>query len=334
MQTIYSFAPGVDHQIPDHPENPERLKLLDLNSIPGLEAVPFSAASLAEVGRVHTASMLEQLAADCRKGAGIIDSAPTYVTEESFQAALDAAGACLAVTRQVLKGAARNAFALVRPPGHHAEPGRSMGFCLLNNVAIAGLDALAGGVERVMVVDYDAHHGNGTEKAFWSNPRAGYFSTHQENFYPGSGWLEDASHARGRIANFPLPAYSGDACFELIFEKALAPFLRSFQPGLILVSVGFDAHWNDPLTSLGLSTSGYYVFSKSLVELAGELCGGRIVFVLEGGYDPQNVANGVRAVFGALTGIEPPVVWDPSRFPEPDISKRVQAFRQWHGLDS
>jgi acetoin utilization deacetylase AcuC-like enzyme len=332
MQTVYSYAPASNHQFSNHPENPERLDLLDMESIPDVIALSFAPATLADAGRVHSAGMLEKLAADCREGAGVIDGAPTYVTMGSFQAALDAAGACMAVTRAVLKGEAKNGFAIVRPPGHHAEPERAMGFCLLNNAAIASFDALASGVERVMVVDYDAHHGNGTEKAFWNNPSAGYFSTHQENIYPGSGWMEDAPHAKGRIANFPLPAYSGDACFNLIFEEALAPLLKLFNPGLILVSAGFDAHWTDPLTSLGLSTNGYYAISKKLVEAAGEICGGKIVFILEGGYDPQNVANGVRAVFRALTGAKPMAVNDPSRFPEPDISMRVQAFRNRHGL--
>ena len=332
MSCLYTFAPAPEHQFPDHPEHPSRLDLLDLDSIPGIEALAFSPASLAEVGRVHTSAMLEQLQAACRFGPGIIDSAPTYVTGASFDAALLAAGASLALTRAVTGEASRSGFALVRPPGHHAEPDRSMGFCIFNNIAIAAQDALAGGLERVMVVDYDAHHGNGTQKAFWQDPRAGYFSTHQEHIYPGSGWLEDAPHAHGRIANFPLPAYSGDACFEVIFEQALTPLLRQFKPALILVSAGFDAHWTDPLTSLGLSTAGFYAISKKLVELAGEICGGKIVFVLEGGYDPRTLANGVRTVFSALNGQEPPAVRDPSRYPEPDITRRVAAFKKWHGL--
>jgi acetoin utilization deacetylase AcuC-like enzyme len=207
-----------------------------------------------------------------------------------------------------------------------------MGFCLFNNVAIAAQEALASGLERVLVVDYDAHHGNGTEAAFWNEPRAGYFSTHQENIYPGSGFLKGAPHAKGRIADFPLPAYSGDQDFAQIFDLALAPLVKAFKPGLILVSAGFDAHWSDPLTSLGLSTAGYYTISKKLVELAGETCGGKIVFVLEGGYDPQNVANGVQAVFAALTGRTPPQVKDASPHREPEISARVDEFRKWHGL--
>ena len=332
MQSLYSLAPASQHQFPDHPENPARLDLLDLGVIPGVAALPFSAATLDQVGRVHTPAMLASLEADCHQGPGIIDAAPTYVTPASFQSALLAAGATLALTRAVTHGTARNAFALVRPPGHHAEPDRPMGFCLLNNVAIAALDSLENGLERVFVVDYDAHHGNGTEKAFWNNPRAGYFSTHQEGIYPGSGWLEAAPRARGRIANFPLPAYSGDDCFTQVFDQALRPLLQAYQPGLIIVSAGFDAHWSDPITSLGLSTAGYYAISRQLVELAGEICSGKIVFVLEGGYDPLNVSNGVRAVFSAMTGSQPVPVNDLSQYPEPDISRRVQAFRKWHGL--
>jgi acetoin utilization deacetylase AcuC-like enzyme len=332
MNSLYTFVPSPEHQFPDHPERPGRLERLDPGSIPGIEALPFAAANAEEIGRAHTAQMLEQLQAACLEGPGIIDPAPTYVTTQSYQSALLAAGATLAITRAVTRGDAANGFAIVRPPGHHAEPERAMGFCLLNNAAIAALDALEKGVERVLVVDYDAHHGNGTQQALLHIPRAGYFSTHQENIYPGSGWLEDAPQARGRIANFPLPAYSGDECFSLIFEQALPALIKAFRPGLLIVSAGFDAHWTDPLTSLGLSTAGYYALSKKLVELAQEFCSGKIVFVLEGGYDPQNVNNGVQAVFAALTGKKSPQVYDLSRYAEPDISSRLQAFRAWHRL--
>ncbi len=338
MQTIYTFVPSPEHHFPDHPEAPARLELLELAANPAAQPFPFSIARTADVTRVHPASMLERLQSACMDGPGLIDPAPTYVTAESYDAAMLAAGASLAATRAVVSGQARNAFAIVRPPGHHAEPLHPMGFCLLNNVAIAAQDALADGLERVMVVDYDAHHGNGTEKAFWTEARAGYFSTHQENIYPGSGSLQGAPHAKGRIADFPLPARSGDKCFVRIFDEVLAPLVRAFKPGLLLVSAGFDAHWSDPLTSLGLSTSGYYAISKKLVDLADELCNGRIVFVLEGGYDPRNVANGIQAVFAALshtspgTSSQPLNPTDPSPYPEPDISKRIEAFKNWHSL--
>jgi len=332
MQSIYTYFPASDHQYHDHPERPQRLDELVLNGIPNLVSIPFSSASKEEVTRVHKAEMLNQLQVYCRSGSTIIDTAPTYVTNSSYKAALLAAGASLAVTRAVTSGVARNGFAIVRPPGHHAEPDRAMGFCLLNNAAIACMDALAGGVERVMVVDFDAHHGNGTQKALWNNARFGYFSTHQEYIYPGSGLLDDAPHAKRRIANFPLPAYSGDMCFGQVFDQALAPLVRVFQPGLIVVSAGFDAHWSDPLTSMGLSTAGYYAFSKKLVDLAQEVCFGKIVFVLEGGYDSRNVANGVRAVIAAMTGMESPAVADLSQFREPDITRRIEEFRRWHVL--
>jgi acetoin utilization deacetylase AcuC-like enzyme len=333
MTTIYTFIPALAHQFPDHPESPARLDLLDFVAFPGLQQLPASAAKLDEIGRVHTPGMIRQLEEACALGPGIIDYAPTFVTVKSFDAALSAAGAALAATRAVLSGQAQNAFAIVRPPGHHAEPARAMGFCLFNNIAIAAQDALARGLERVLVVDYDVHHGNGTEKACWDDARAGYFSTHQENIYPGSGGLQDAPHARGRIADFPLPSRTGDDDFVQIFEQALTPLVKTFRPQLLLVSAGFDAHWSDPLASLGLSTNGFYRLSQRLVGLAAEHCSGKIVFVLEGGYEPQNVKNGVGAVFAALTGAEPPAAQDQSPYPEPDIQPRIEAFKKWHGLE-
>ena len=332
MQTVFTYVPSYEHHFPNHPERVERFEHLDIDSIPGIVSLPFAEAPINTVRNVHSKNMLEQLETACKKGTQIIDGAPTYVTSSSYQAALQAAGACLAVGRAVLSGSARNGFSLVRPPGHHAEPDCAMGFCLLNNAAIICMDALEQGVGRVMVVDYDAHHGNGTQKALIHNPRTAYFSTHQENIYPGSGWLEEAPHARGRIANFPLPANSGDVCFDLVFEQALRPMMKSFAPEFIIVSAGFDAHWKDPLTSMGLSTAGYYNFSRKLIETAAELCAGRIVFVLEGGYNAWVLASCVRAVFAALTGVEPGVMDDLSKLPEPDIHKRIEQFKKWHSL--
>jgi acetoin utilization deacetylase AcuC-like enzyme len=335
MTTAYAFVPSPQHEYPDHPERPGRLDNLipRLDSFPAarLEAVP---AKREDISRVHIPRLISGLERVCREQApGIIDYAPTYVTRTSFEDALLAAGATLACTRAVVNGETDNAFAIVRPPGHHAEPAKAMGFCLFNNVAVAAQDALAQGLERVLVVDYDAHHGNGTQAAFLKNERAAYLSMHQWGIYPGTGWIEDAPHAKKRIVNVPLPAFAGDQAFARITDEIIQPMLESFRPGMIFVSAGFDAHWSDPITSLGVSSAGFFHISKRLVELAGEHCGGKIVFVLEGGYDPANVANGVGAVFAALAGTGTRFeAGDPSPRREPEVESRLEEVRRWHGF--
>ena len=234
--------------------------------------------------------------------------------------------------RAVLSGSTRNAFAIIRPPGHHAEPNRSMGFCIFNNIAIAARDALANGIKRVAIVDYDADHGNGTQAAFVDDERVAYLSTHQWGIYPGTGWYEDAPHAKKRIVNVPLPAGSGDQTYRRIADEIFSPFIQSFKPEMILVSAGFDSHWNDPITSLGLSSAGFYMLSKKLVDLAEEYCSGKVVFVLEGGYDPLNVANGAAAVFSPLTGnvfVDP---GDTSPRKETDASEMIEQVCERHGF--
>jgi acetoin utilization deacetylase AcuC-like enzyme len=344
MTTMVALVPSAGHEYPGHPEAPGRLSLLgDWEKKPFgsevklLEAAP---AKIEEITAVHTERMVDALQAACRRGPGIIDYAPTYVTPSSFQDALNAAGATLACTRAVLEVAARNAFAIVRPPGHHAEPDQAMGFCLFNNLAVAAHAALAGGVGRILVVDFDAHHGNGTQAVFNTDERVAYFSTHQEGIYPGSGGIEDAPHARGRIVNLPLPPRAGDTAFAQIAAQVLVPLAERVAPELILVSAGFDAHWNDPITTLGLSSAGYYAFSQRLVELADRLCAGRIVFVLEGGYTPETVAAGVEAALSALTGKgrrpeaqaegSGPAAGDRSPYPEPDVRSRIDHLLRWH----
>lgn len=243
-----------------------------------------------------------------------------------------AAGATLACTRTVLAGGAQNAFAIVRPPGHHAEPDHSMGFCIFNNVAVAARDALERGLDKIAIVDFDAHHGNGTQAAFLGEERVAYLSTHQWGIYPGTGWIDEASQARGRIVNVPLPAGSGDRVYGRIADTIITPFLQAFGPQLILVSAGFDAHWNDPITSLGLSTRGFHGLATCLARMAGELCGGRIVFVLEGGYDPTNLRNGVLACYAALQGTNFQDPGDSAPHSEPDAGARLEEVRQWSRL--
>ena len=338
MATAYAFVPAPNHAYPDHPEAPSRFDVLAprLDSF-GAARLEGRAATRDEVGRVHAAALIRGLEAACKAGPQIIDPAPTYITNSSFEDALVAAGATLECTRAVLRGEAHNSFAIVRPPGHHAEPDRAMGFCLFNNVAIAACDALQNSerpIQRVAIVDYDAHHGNGTEAAFLREPRVAYLSTHQWGIYPGTGWYTDAPGARRRIVNVPLPARSGDEVFRQVADRLIEPFIESFKPELMLVSAGFDAHWNDPITTLGLSTSGFFMLSRRLVGLAEEYCGGRIVFVLEGGYDPTNLANGATAVFDALMGTDQSrAVEDAMPYREPDSAlELIEKIREWHGF--
>jgi len=335
MSTAYTFVPSPQHEYPDHPERPGRLDELSprLSSVQA-EKLDVSPAKHEEIARVHTPHLITGLERVCREQApGIIDYAPTYVATCSFDDAMLAAGATLACSRAVVNGDVENAFAIVRPPGHHAEPDKAMGFCLFNNVAVAARDALAQGLGRVLVVDYDAHHGNGTQAAFLDDERAAYLSTHQWGIYPGTGWIEDAPHAKKRIVNVPLPAFAGDQAFALITDGIIQPMVESFKPDMLFVSAGFDAHWSDPLTNLGLSSVGFFNISKRLVELADEHCDGKIVFVLEGGYDPMNVANGAEGVFTALAdtgrGFD---VGDVNPRGEPDVESRVNEVRKWHGF--
>lgn len=324
-----------EHVYPDHPERPGRLDVLKskLNSF-NAELLDAKSASREEISLVHHPKLVSTLEEVCREEApGIIDHAPTYVTQTSFEDALLAAGGVITCSRAVINGNAKNAFAIVRPPGHHAEPDRAMGFCIFNNIAIAARDALAQGLERVMVIDYDAHHGNGTQAAFVSDERVGFLSAHQWGIYPGTGWITDVPHAKKRIVNVPLPAYAGDTVYEQVVDRIFKPFVESFKPQMILISVGFDAHWNDPITMLGLSSQGYLTLAKKVVALAEEHCDGRIVFVLEGGYDPVNVANGADGVFEALTNLRSGnEANDPNPYKEPDCESRIEEVHKWHGF--
>jgi acetoin utilization deacetylase AcuC-like enzyme len=334
MKTVFTFVSSQTHEFPDHPESPRRLDVLEsmLNSF-GAERIEASQASFEQVARVHNPQLIKAIEEVCKEGPGIIDHAPTYITQTSYQDALLAAGGVTACTRAVINGDSKNAFAIVRPPGHHAEPDRVMGFCIFNNIAIGAREALENGLQRVMVIDYDAHHGNGTQAAFINEERVGFISTHQWGIYPGTGWINDAPHAKKRIVNVPLQERAGDETYARVADKIFKPTVESFRPQMLFISAGFDAHWNDPITSLGLSTRGYYNMSKKLVEIADEYCDGKILFVLEGGYDPHNVANGVAAVFDALTSSPLRVeANDPSPYAEVDHESRIHEILKWHGI--
>ncbi|MCH8065791.1 MAG: histone deacetylase, partial [Chloroflexi bacterium] len=240
---------------------------------------------------------------------------------------------CISATDAVLSGSVVSAFCAVRPPGHHARPGQAMGFCLLNNIALAARAAQRRhGLERVAIVDIDVHHGNGTQDAFYDDPSVLYCSTHQFPFYPGSGHPRETG--AGANVNIALPGGCGDEQYRAAFVHVIEPIVRRFQPQLILVSCGFDAHFADQLAGMSLTTAGYGELTQRLVALAGELCDGRLVAVLEGGYDLVALPWGVRTVIETLLG-EPPTP-DPlgTLTPEraPDIAAMLEEVRRLHGL--
>lgn len=337
MASVYAtWAPAPGHHYPGHPEGPQRLQgLADLpranDGTIWLEPEPASPEALA---RAHDPRHVGFIEAIAPQGPTIIDYAPTYVTPSSYDDARRAAGGALAVVQAVLQGPQRRGFAWVRPPGHHATRTQAMGFCLFNNVAVAAHHALTQGIAPVLIVDFDAHHGNGTQDIFRHEPRVAYFSTHQEGIYPGSGDFEDEPHARGRIVNVPVAAHTGDQGYARIYEEVLLPWARVLRPALVLVSAGFDAHWRDPLTQLGLTSSGFARLARLLIALADETAQGRIAFVLEGGYDPQAVAESGRAVWAVLHDrAVAKGALGPAPFPEPDVADRILYARRLHGLN-
>ncbi len=229
----------------------------------------------------------------------------TYISAQSYEAAIKAAGAPLTAIDAIMNGEVNNAYCLVRPPGHHAVHESAMGFCLFNNVAVAARYAIDHhGLERVMIIDYDVHHGNGTQETFYSDPRVLYFSTHQAPFYPGTGASDERGEGPGlgTTINVPLPATTGYETYEPIFRQLMAPAADRFRPQLILVSAGFDAHWKDPLGGMNLSTAGFAKLTGIIIELAQYLCDGRLVMVQEGGYDLNAMGACVATCINLLLG--------------------------------
>lgn len=308
-RVAYTLVRSIEHNLPGHPENVGRLahltRLEDAELAAHLLHVPPRHATRDEVMAVHPDNYLVALEEAARLGPTYIDPAPTYITPASLSAALEAAGGTLEVSSAVLSGTASHGFALVRPPGHHATHTQAMGFCLLNNLAIAARQAQAEGYKRVMIVDFDVHHGNGTEAIFAHDPDVLYISTHQHGIYPGTGAVTDVGYGAGAgtVANIPLPAGAGDLVFERIRRQIFRPIAERFEPQVLFVSAGFDGHWRDPLASLQLSADGYFALARDLCEIAHQLCRVGAIFVLEGGYDPAVLTESVIAVLRAMSGL-------------------------------
>jgi acetoin utilization deacetylase AcuC-like enzyme len=294
---------------PGHPERPERLAaIVDRLRAEGLweELLHLRPrrADRATLELVHSPGYVELAEREIVEGRRALSTGDTVVSEGTWEAALLAAGAAVTAVDTVCRGHARNAFCAVRPPGHHARPALGgMGFCVFNNLAIAAGHALRRrGIGRALIVDWDVHHGNGTQDAFWSDGAVMQFHTQQRGIYPGTGRPGERGEgaAEGLVLNFPLEPGTGSPEFERLYIEELVPAARRFRPGIVLVSAGYDSHRADPLGGLALDEAGYARLAGIVRGLADELCGGRLVACLEGGYDLDALARSVAATVRAM----------------------------------
>ncbi len=332
----------LKHDTGQHVENGGRLEavisLLDQSELTKqLVPVKPRAASIEELSAVHDKRYISYVLDVAQRGGGWLDP-DTVMSADSYEAAVYAAGGAITATEAVISGEVASAFALVRPPGHHASSRQAKGFCLFNNLAIATRYALAKhNLERIAVIDFDVHHGNGTQEVFYDSPEVLYVSTHEYPFYPGTGGVDETGSgaARGTKVNIPLPAGCGDDEYLLVFEQIIAPVVRRFKPQLIMVSAGYDSHWADGLALMQVTVTGFAQMVKTIRGLAEELCRGRIVNCLEGGYHLQALAYSVKATFDLLLGrseIDDPLGQSPRRLGAPGIDPLLRTIKEVHGL--
>ncbi|MBA3004243.1 MAG: histone deacetylase [Desulfurivibrio sp.] len=293
----------------DHIESPERLIAVYRALARPEEAEAFffaecEPAGYADLALNHTPEHIRRVAETAGKQFDVLDP-DTHTSPRSYEAAVLAAGAVITGLKLVAEGKADNAAALVRPPGHHAETDQSRGFCLFNNIAIGaryGLKHL--GMKRILILDWDLHHGNGTQHSFYDTDQVLYCSTHQYPYYPGTGSLRETGVGKGEgyTLNVPLPGGQGDQDFARIMNELIAPVARQYRPDCIMVSAGYDTHISDPLGGMAVTTAGFAYMTKVMVDLAAELCDGRLVLALEGGYYLQGLADGVLASLHEMSG--------------------------------
>ncbi len=343
MKVGYVYDPiYLKHDTGQHPENASRLEAIisyleQTKLIHQLTPIKPRAASVEELSPVHHKQYISHIQEVAQNGGGWLD-VDTVMSPDSYEAALYAAGGVIKASEAVMQGEIASAFALVRPPGHHATAAQARGFCLFNNVAIATKYTLEKyNLERIVIIDFDVHHGNGTQESFYDNSQVLYTSTHESPFYPGTGYIEETGSgiAEGTTVNVPLPAGCGDAEYLSVFEEIIIPVVRRFKPQIILVSAGYDCHWADGLAMMQITTTGFAQMTKIIKGLADELCSGRLVFTLEGGYHLTALAASVKATFEVLLGnsnIEDPLGESPRRLAAPNIAPLIKAIKEIHKL--
>ena len=338
--TVFSLRDDhATHAAPGHPERPARLaavrEAIEADAeLAALLRVQGPSAPRTALERVHDPAYLDLIETFCDRGGGDLD-VDTYATASSFHLACKSCGDLLAITDAVLRGEAANGFALGRPPGHHARPMQALGFCLISNVAVAARHAQAVGAERVLILDMDVHHGNGTQEAFYDDPSVLFISSQQANIFPGTGQIHEIGSGAGlgSTVNVPVPAHTGD---ELV--PALRPLVlqlaERFQPDLVLVSAGYDAHRLDPLGGLALSVAGLVGLIQIAQEAADQHAGGRLVASLEGGYHAEVLGASVAATLHSLLDPAAPVPdpFGPTHLPPVELAPLMEEVRVWHGM--
>jgi acetoin utilization deacetylase AcuC-like enzyme len=320
----------LEHGISQHPERPERLRVImrrldELGLLEEMLQLPVRAASAEEIGRLHDPSYVEEVRMLSEAGGGDIDL-DTRASEATWEAARSAVGVCIDAARAVYDRDLDNAICFVRPPGHHARVDTGMGFCFFNNVALAAEALIEDGRERVAIIDFDGHHGNGTQEMFYHRGDVFFASLHQTPLFPGTGTVDEVGvdAGAGLNVNVPLPRHAQDIHYLKIFDELLLPLLGAYEPEIILVSAGFDAHFRDTLVQLALTARGFFLMTVGLMTAARELCGGRLMVALEGGYDlevglPESVEATVRALMR-----KPEADWTPLEpQPHPDQTAQV-----------
>lgn len=341
MHTCYALTPHHRlHTRSGHPESRQRLEAVGsmleesglADELDRLEARP---ATFEQLELVHFDTYLEQLRTISDQGGGELDP-DTYATGSSWEVLREAAGAALAVTDAVCSGQAENGFALTRPPGHHAKPGSAMGFCLVNHAAVAAAHARQRhGLDRVMIVDFDVHHGNGTQEIFYQDAEVLYGSVHQSPLFPGTGSADEIGVGPGewRTVNVPVPEQTGDEGYLAAHREVLRPAAEQFEPELLVLSAGYDAHWKDPIGGLHLTVDGFARCVSEIADWAETWCDGRLVTILEGGYHTEALAAAVRATLERLRDPEVAVDDPFGAPPEPDrpIDDLLRDVRALHG---